>query len=169
MFNLFVTKESTDAESTNHDNVVDIAVQPIVDEYPTGWTADIPSIYQNFALDENNSIMKVQELLSSLPQELPKNDLKKTLAGICGVAGINISAIINDAVSRQNYLSEYFNSFSAEATKQIEEAQFAIDAATAAIEESKRKIQTFRALGIEISKNIDTEVAVITDLVSYIN
>ena len=66
----------------------------------------VSDIYtQNSLSDLSKSIFKVEELINSLPKEMPSDTKKATVLSILGSFGLTVDEVIADGISRKDMLN----------------------------------------------------------------
>ena len=167
---LFFSKKDQDSAVSVAESVLAPSTY-INEEYSGGlseFSSNIADIYAYMGLGDEASIFKVQELVNKLPREMPKDDVKKTIIGICSVTGLDISNLITEGNLRKSSILNYTSTFSTQSTTEISQLQEEISTLENTIEQNKARIKYLRSLGAEIIKSVETETSLITDLISYV-
>lgn len=60
---------------------------------------------QNNLSDLSKSIFKVEELINSLPKEMPNDTKKATVLSILGSFGLTVNEVVSDGISRKDMLN----------------------------------------------------------------
>lgn len=128
----------------------------------------IADIYEQLKLDENKSIFKVEELKSTLPNNLSTETKKATVLGMFPIIGLNLDQILMDASERTNALLSTKTNCMQECDSKIKEDQITIAELETRIEELKVSIQEQEKLKEDNIKIIDEEINRINAIKSFI-
>lgn len=136
-----------------------------------GVTQDgfIQDIYdKNDLSDTARSIFKVEELVNSLPKEMPTETKKNTVSSIMASFGLTVEEITNDALKRAEIIKNALQTVT-------EENNSAIDNNEASIEQKKIEIGDLEKDNAErkefisdITDKVDAELTRLNNLLEFI-
>lgn len=129
----------------------------------------ISDIYnQNDLSDLSKSIFKVEELINSLPKEMPNETKKATVLSILSSFGLTVDEVIADGEDRTLIIKSALSSIT-------DENNDVIDSNNASIEQKKLEIQDLekdnseRAIVIKNAEDkVESELKRIDDLIKFI-
>lgn len=129
----------------------------------------ISDIYnQNDLSDLSKSIFKIEELIKSLPKEMPNETKKTTVLQMLSIFGLTVDEVINDGDNRLSIIKSALTSI-------VIENNDVIDSNNANIEYKKLEIQDLekdnsdRTLVIKDTEDkIESEVKRIEDLIKFV-
>lgn len=129
----------------------------------------IEDIYsQNELADLSKSIFKVEELINSLPKEMPKETKKVTVLSILSSFGLTVGEVLDDGLERASIVRAALEAI-------VEENKNAIADNNAIIEQKKREIQELEKNNANRENVIDStedkvevELKRIADLVDFV-
>ena len=129
----------------------------------------ISDIYnQNDLSDLSKSIFKIEELINSLPKEMPNETKKTTVLSMLSIFGLTVDEVVNDGNDRLSIIQVALDSI-------IDDNNTVIENNNASIEEKKLEIQDLekdnsdRCLVIKNTEDkIESETKRIENLIKFI-
>ena len=129
----------------------------------------VSDIYtQNSLSDLSKSIFKVEELINSLPKEMPSDTKKSTVLSILGSFGLTVDEVIADGISRKDMLNAALDEI-------ITDNENVIAVNNTNIELKKQEIQDLEkdnANRESVIKNTEDKIAIetkrISDLIAFV-
>ena len=114
---LGLVESETEMEITTGDvnlNLADLGIesQPQVQaEVPAGDVLDVSVVYNanNLNPDDRITVYKIQDMLASLPAEMPSKTKKTTIKSLMATLGYNVAEIEDDAARRIEILKSVGN------------------------------------------------------------
>lgn len=149
----------------------DYMVEEYVDVNTENVTQDnlIADIYnQNELSDLSKSIFKIEELINSLPKEMPNETKKTTVLSMLSIFGLTVDEVLADGEQRSCYVKAALDSITDENNEVISNNN-------ASIEQKKLEIQDLekdnadRTIVIKNAENkVESEVERINGLIKFI-
>lgn len=129
----------------------------------------VSDIYsQNSLSDLSKSIFKVEELINSLPKEMPSDTKKVTVLSILGSFGLTVDEVVADGISRKDMLNAALDEI-------ITDNENVIAVNNTNIELKKQEIQELEkdnANRESVIKNTEDKIAIetkrISDLIAFV-
>lgn len=129
----------------------------------------VKSIYeQNDLGDYSQSIYKVEELISSLPKEMPTDTKRKTVLSILGSFGLTTDMVVEDATSRLKILQGAKDHMMNSADVEISNAETEIESYKQKIEENEKVIAEKQAYKEKTDVDLGNEITKINTLVNFV-
>ena len=152
-----------DDELYMEETVVEVNTDSVSQE---NLVSDIYS--QNSLSDLSKSIFKVEELINSLPKEMPSDTKKATVLSILGSFGLTVDEVIADGISRKDMLNAALDEI-------ITDNENVIAVNNTNIELKKQEIQELEkdnANRESVIKNTEDKIAIetkrISDLIAFV-
>ena len=149
----------------------DYMVEEYVDVNTENITQDnlITDIYnQNELSDLSKSIFKIEELINSLPKEMPNETKKTTVLSMLSIFGLTVDEVLADGEQRSCYIKAALTSIT-------DENNEVINNNNASIEQKKLEIQDLekdnadRIIVIKNAENkVETEIERINGLIKFL-
>lgn len=118
--------------------------------------------------DLSKSIFKVDELINNLPKEMPTETKKATVLGILTSFGLTVEEVVNDGLSRINYLSASMNEIINKNTSEIDSSNSLIEDHKKEIEELSKYIADLTVANKNCENTIESEVDKISNLIKFV-
>lgn len=118
--------------------------------------------------DLSKSIFKVDELINNLPKEMPTETKKATVLGILTSFGLTVEEVVNDGLSRINYLSASMNEIINKNTSEIDSSNSLIEDHKKEIEELSKYIAGLTIANKNCENTIESEVDKISNLIKFV-
>ena len=129
----------------------------------------IADIYnQNALSDLSKSIFKVEELINSLPKEMPNETKKVTVLSMLSIFGLTLDEIIADGESRFSIINSALSSIESENTDVIHSNNASIEQKKLEIQELEKDNADRFLLIKETADKIETEAKRIEELVKFV-
>lgn len=129
----------------------------------------IADIYnQNALSDLSKSIFKVEELINSLPKEMPNETKKATVLSMLSIFGLTLDEIIADGESRFSIINSALSSIESENTDVIHSNNASIEQKKLEIQELEKDNADRFLLIKETADKIETEAKRIEELVKFV-
>ncbi len=157
--------DTSDLDYLSAEETVD-ANAPDVDENKIDIISE--SYVQNGLEDRTKSIFKVEDILSTLPNELPTEQKKVSARGTLGIFGLSPEIVIEDGKTRCQVLASVFAQVENQLNTSIENSEAAIEEHKKAIAELQNEIATNNEQLKIYRSDVDGEVERITKLVDFI-
>ena len=164
--NLLVEEIPVEVSYDNYDTYaddIDVNTENVTQE---NLISDIYN--QNDLSDLSKSIFKIEELINSLPKEMPNETKKTTVLSMLSIFGLTVDEVIEDGNDRLSIIQVALDSIT-------DENNTVIDNNNASIEEKKLEIQDLekdnsdRCLVIKNAEDkIESEVKRIEGLIKFI-
>ncbi len=143
--------------------VSDVNIEDISD------TSIISDIYNSNGMsDFSRSIFKIDELLSSLPKEMPNETKKNTVMSILNSFGLGVDEVVEDGCSRSSLLSDAYDKLKCENESVIQENERLIEQKKIEIQDLEKdnseRTNTIRS----VKDSVETELERITELMKFI-
>lgn len=138
-----------------------------VDATKVAYDHIINSIYDQGAINNDNSIFKIQEYINILPSEMTNVKKQASIAGILNVNGVHISKLIEDGLVRTGLLNGAEASIKAENDTIISEAEEDIEKLKTLIEAAEAKIAEAKKKTADATTVIHEELEVINGLLEF--
>lgn len=148
---------------TNYEEPVDVNVENVSNDNLVG---DIYSA--NNLSDLSKSIFKIDELINNLPKEMPTETKKATVLGILTSFGLTVEEVVNDGLSRINYLSASMNEIINKNTGEIDSSNMLIEDHKKEIEELSKYIADLTVANKNCENTIESEVDKISNLIKFV-
>ncbi len=129
----------------------------------------IQDIYEkNDLADTSKSIFKIEELINSLPKEMPNETKKTTVLQMLSIFGLTVDEVLSDGDTRYKVINSALNAIAAENNNVINENN-------ANIEQKKLEIQALEkdnadrfALVKAANDTVEVESKRITSLINFV-
>lgn len=129
----------------------------------------IGDIYNNNNLGElDKSILKVQEVIASLPKELSAATKKATVISILSSFGLDVNCLVADGIERVDKLSSANHTINQDNSNKITEKKALIEEKSKEIESLEQEVYALEQDTELCSSMIEKEINVITELVKFI-
>lgn len=163
-------------EVTDRDGDLDMASEFYSDEEPSNVNIEnvsndsiISDIYNsNNMSDLSKSIFKIDELLSSLPKEMPNDTKRNTVMAILNSFGLEIDEVVEDGCGRAALLSEAFDKIKAENEAVIQSNEKTIEQKKIEIQDLEKDNSDRTNIIKSAKDSVETEIGKITDLIKFI-
>ena len=123
---------------------------------------------RNNLSDVSKSIFKVEELSSTLPEEMPNDVKRQTVLGIMTAVGLSADQVINDGMVRIQALEESKNTITDNLTAEIQKNESTIESLKIQISELQKDNSMKRAQIISVKDSSDKEVNRIKGLIGFL-
>ena len=131
--------------------------------------AVVPGIYQKNGLDNmTQSIFKAEEIINSLPKEMPNGTKRTTVLSILSSFGLSEDVLIKDAYNRTTYLTAAFNEIKEDNEKVITENEVQIEAKKIEISELEKNNAELHEIIRKAGDEITSESDRINGLIKFI-
>lgn len=142
--------EDVNTESVNYDSMVE-------------------DIYKSNGMeDKSSSIFKVEEIIQSLPKEMPNVTKKTTVSSILKSFGLDSVIVSEDGMNRVQLLKSAFNKIQAEITETIIDKKSLIEEHKKEIEQLEKEIALNEEYLKQSEAAYDNENKRINELVQFI-
>lgn len=148
---------------------------PEVTEKPNTFKFDrhneIGDIYNtyNLKLEGINTIFIIENFLKALPEYLPEDVKRQSLFDIIASSGMNMEKLINDGSERLKSLNAFFDQFSTNTNKNIQDREKEIEALVKKINQCKTEIQGFEQLKDTQKATVEYEVQKVSNILRFVN
>jgi hypothetical protein len=130
--------------------------------------SEVYNIY-NLKLDGINTIFIIENFLKALPEYLPEDVKRQSLFDIIASSGMNMETLITDGSERLKSLNAFFEQFSTNTNKNIQEREKEIELLVKKINQCKTEIQGFEQLRDTQKATIDYEVQKVSNILRFVN
>lgn len=163
--------EEVPTENVGYDVNDDIEYEDEVEAELSEVNTDtlIDDIYtQNGLSDKSKSIFKVEDLINSLPKEMPTDAKKSTVTSALGVFNLTSTEVVEDGEKRVETLNSILNQIESNATNEINYKEGSIEEHKKEIARLEKEISD-KQEEAEVSKNtINSEIEKIDKLIKFI-
>lgn len=129
----------------------------------------IEDIYTNNNLsDLSRSIFKVEELINSLPKEMPNETKKATVLSILSSFNLTADEVIEDGYARENIIRSALNEIIAENENVIADNNATIEQKKKEIQELEKDNASRETIIKNTGDKIEVELKRISDLVAFV-
>lgn len=129
----------------------------------------VTEIYLNNNLDNfDKAIFKVEDLMKTLPSEMPTASKKTTVESIMATVGLNIDDVVEDGEERVKVLSASLDKTKEAFSNTILEAENKIEALKQEIVEGEKLIVDSKASLKKFTEDINAETERIENLIKFI-
>lgn len=129
----------------------------------------ISDIYnQNNLSDLSKSIFKVEELVNSLPKEMPSDTKKATVLSILSSFGLTVDEVASDGVSRKEMLDAALDEITTENENVIANNNMEIEHKKQEIQELEKDNANRESIIKNTEDKIEIETKRISDLIAFI-
>jgi len=129
----------------------------------------IEDIYScNSLSDYSRSIFKVEQLINSLPKEMPNETKKTTVLTILSSFNLTIEEIMQDAVNRQNIISAAYDEIVGENESVINNNDLEIEEKKMEIQNLEKDTASRKSVIHDTSEKINKELTRIKTLVDFV-
>ena len=129
----------------------------------------VADIYgQNELSDLSKSIFKVEELINSLPKEMPNETKKATVLSMLSIFGLTLDEVITDGQNRCSIINLALSSIEGENVDVINSNIASIEQKKLEIQDLERDNADRYSLIKETSDKIETEAKRIEELVKFV-
>ena len=118
--------------------------------------------------DLDKSIFKVEDLMKTLPSEMPTAAKKSTVESIMNTVGLDVSSTIEDGTTRINILNASLNKTIEAVNADIEGAQDKIEQLKIEIANNEKLISDSKATIKNFTEDVNAEVERIQNLINFI-
>lgn len=131
---------------------------------------EISEIYNtyNLKLDGVNTIFIIENFLKALPEYLPEDVKRQSLFDIISSSGMSLENLISDGSERLKSLDAFFDQFSTNINKNIQEREKEIEILVKKINECKSDIQEFEQLRNAQKATIDYEMQKVSNILRFV-
>lgn len=136
-----------------------------------GVTQDhfVRDVYDNNELsDMSRSIFKVEELINSLPKEMPTKTKKSTVNSILNSFGLSVSEVLDDALKRTELLESAVKNVTDKYDASIAENEMLIEAKKKEIADLEKDIAEKQRFISDVRENVEVESSRIDKLATFI-
>lgn len=130
--------------------------------------SEIYNIY-NLKQDGINTIFIIENFLKALPEYLPEEIKRQSLFDIIASSGMNIENLITDGSERLKSLNAFFDQFTTNTNKNIQEREKEIELLVKKINQCKTEIQGFEQLRDTQKATIDYEVQKVSNILRFVS
>lgn len=167
--NFFVEEVDEEPKVTYDDSYIDEDVDVDVNTDNVTQENLIIDIYnQNDLSDLSKSIFKIEDVINSLPKEMPNETKKGTVLSVLSTFGLTVDEVIADGENRSAIIKSALSSIT-------DENNDVINSNNVSIEQKKLEIQDLekdnsdRAIVIKnAEEKVETEIKRIDDLIKFI-
>jgi flagellar biosynthesis/type III secretory pathway chaperone len=164
----FVNRINATVEKTN-PFVTEILEKPNTFKFDRhNEVSEVYNIY-NLKLDGINTIFIIENFLKALPEYLPEDVKRQSLFDIIASSGMNMETLITDGSERLKSLNAFFEQFSTNTNKNIQEREKEIEILVKKINQCKTEIQGFEQLKDAQKATIDYEVQKVSNILRFVN
>lgn len=129
----------------------------------------IEDIYKSNNLsDMTRSIFKVEQLINSLPKEMPNDTKKATVLTILSSFNLTVDEILRDGKDREDVIKGVFHEIAGANTRAIEDNNFAIEEKKKEIQELEKDNANRKNVIQNTEDKIEVELKRIADLMKFI-
>lgn len=129
----------------------------------------VSDIYnQNNLSDLSKSIFKVEELVNSLPKEMPSDTKKATVLSILSSFGLTVDEVASDGVSRKEMLDAALDEITTENENVIANNNMEIEHKKQEIQELEKDNANRESIIKNTEDKIEIETKRISDLIAFI-
>lgn len=129
----------------------------------------IEDIYNSNALsDLTRSIFKVEQLINSLPKEMPNDTKKATVLTILSSFNLTVDEIVADGKLREDVIKGVFREIAGDNTKAIEDNDSAIEQKKREIQELEKDNANRKNIIQNTEDKIEVELKRISDLMKFV-
>lgn len=132
----------------------------------TNFVGDIYA--KNEMMDFSRSIFKVEELIDSLPKEMPNETKKNTVCAILGSFGLTTDEVIGDGKNRAELLNAAYESIKTEKEGTIAQLKIQIEEKKKEIQEMEKVISECNATIKSTDEMAEAEIKRIVSLIEFI-
>lgn len=118
--------------------------------------------------DLDKSIFKVEDLMKTLPAEMPTAAKKSTVESIMNTVGLDVASTIEDGTTRINILNASLNKTIEAVNADIEGAQDKIEQLKIEIANNEKLIADSKATIKDFTQDVNVEVERIQNLINFI-
>jgi hypothetical protein len=131
---------------------------------------DIKEIYNiyNLRIDGINTIFIIENFLKALPEYLPEDVKRQSLFDIIASSGMNIENLISDGSERLKSLNSFFDQFSTNTNKNIQEREKDIEILVKKINQCKVEIDGLKQLRDTQKATIDYETQKVSNILHFV-
>lgn len=157
--------KNTNFDGSDYDAVV-------IDEVNTdGITQDgfIQDIYDRNSLsDTARSIFKIEELMNSLPKEMPTETKKNTISSIMSSFGLTIEEVTNDALKRGEILKNALQTVTEENNSSIASNEAFIEQKKIEIGDLEKDNSERKEFISDVTEKVNSELERLNNLLDFI-
>ena len=131
---------------------------------------DIKEVYNiyNLKIDGINTIFIIENFLKALPEYLPEDVKRQSLFDIIASSGMNIENLITDGSERLKSLNSFFDQFSTNTNKNIQEREKDIEVLVKKINQCKVEIDGLKQLKDAQKATIDYETQKVSNILHFV-
>lgn len=118
--------------------------------------------------DLDKSIFKVEDLMKTLPAEMPTAAKRSTVESIMNTVGLDVASTIEDGTTRINILNASLNKTIEAVNADIEGAQDKIEQLKIEIANNEKLIADSKATIKDFTQDVNVEVERIQNLINFI-
>lgn len=159
---------NNDREPAYYENEEESYLEDVNTE---GVTQDhfVRDVYDNNELsDMSRSIFKVEELINSLPKEMPTKTKKSTVNSILNSFGLSVSEVLDDALKRTELLESAVKNVTDKYDASIAENEMLIEAKKKEIADLEKDIAEKQRFISDVRENVEAESSRIDKLATFI-
>jgi hypothetical protein len=128
---------------------------------------EVYNIY-NLKLDGINTIFVIENFLRALPEYLPEDVKRQSLFDIVDSSGMSLENLIKDGSERLKSLNSFFDQFSTNINKNIQDREKEIDMMVKKINQCKSEIEGLQQLKDTQKATIDYEVQKVSNILHFV-
>ena len=128
---------------------------------------EVYNIY-NLKLDGINTIFVIENFLKALPEYLPEDVKRQSLFDIVDSSGMSLENLIKDGSERLKSLNAFFDQFSTNISKNIQDREKDIDMLVKKINQCKSEIEGLQQLKDTQKATIDYEVQKVSNILHFV-
>ena len=145
-------------ESSVDANVEGVTTENLVDD-----------IYKANSLEDlSKSIFKVDEVINSLPKEMATETKKSTVLAILTSFGLTTDEVIQDGITRINFLKSAMNEILTKNNSEIESSNISIEEHKKEIEELSKYIANLVVVNKNCEDTVEQELSKIEELIKFV-
>lgn len=165
----FFVEEVNEPQVNYDESYVDYDVDVDVNTENVSQDNLISDIYnQNDLSDLSKSIFKIEDVINSLPKEMPNETKKGTVLSVLSTFGLTVDEVIADGEDRSLIIKSALASITDENNEVIDSNNASIEQKTLEIQELE-KDNSDRAIVIKNAEDkVETELKRIDDLIKFI-
>lgn len=163
--------EEVPTENAEYNVDYDVDYEDAVDAELSQVNTDtlIEDVYsENNLSDKSKSIFKVEELIASLPKEMPTEAKKNTVSSALAVFGMTSVEVTEDGEKRMATLSTILNQIETNATDEINYKEGSIEEHKKEISRLEKEISDKQDEVKKSKETINTEIDKIDKLIKFI-
>lgn len=129
----------------------------------------ISDIYaENGIIEKSKSIYKIQDVINSLPKEMPTDAKRTTVISLLGNFGLTVTEVTGDGEKRLAILRKIQNDINTESNELIEDYEAQIEDLKGEITHKEKLIAEEKDKKSKCNMKIDEELDIIQKLITFI-